>query len=187
MGRSPLCVAWLRPKPSESQSRSRHACTDDVRHAGRGLELHSRARHRTRRRGACASRWSALAKSPLPSTLNGWKGSPQFDYHPTGFKLEWMRDSVEDLEHSAEYLQHLIDEIQPDSPPLQPVLLWCDRSDCSKLVVAHSDVDRLVAGRAQVATRLRVRGLRNTVSWFFAGLERPTLSWSRLRDGCSSP
>ena len=67
-------------------------------------------------------------------------GLARFDYHPTGFKLEWMRDSAEDLAHSSEYLQHLIDEVQPDVLHLNQYFYGAIESRVPKIVVAHSDV-----------------------------------------------
>jgi glycogen synthase len=68
------------------------------------------------------------------------EGLPRFDYHPTGFKLEWMRDSAEDLEHSAEYLQHLIDEVQPDLLHFNQYFYGAVEASVPKVIVAHSDV-----------------------------------------------
>ena len=64
----------------------------------------------------------------------------KFDYHPTGFKLEWMRDSAEDLAHSAEYLQRLIDEVQPDVLHFNQYFYGALDSSVPKIVCAHSDV-----------------------------------------------
>ena len=65
---------------------------------------------------------------------------PLFDYRPTGFKLEWMRDSMEDLEHSSEYLQSLIDEVQPDVLHFNQYFYGAIQTSVPKVVCAHSDV-----------------------------------------------
>jgi len=82
----------------------------------------------------------SFGEIPSPEHTQWMEGLPQFDYHPTGFKLEWMRDSVEDLEHSAEYLQHLIDEVQPDLLHFNQYFYGAIEATVPKLVVAHSDV-----------------------------------------------
>ena len=78
----------------------------------------------------------------IPSTeQTQWmEGLSRFDYRPTGFKLEWMRDSMEDLEHSSEYLQSLIDEVQPDVLHFNQYFYGALHSSVPKIVCAHSDV-----------------------------------------------
>lgn len=68
------------------------------------------------------------------------EGLAEFDYRPTGFKLEWMRDSADDLTHSSEYLRNLIDEVQPDVLHLNQYFYGSIDSTVPKVLCAHSDV-----------------------------------------------
>jgi glycosyltransferase involved in cell wall biosynthesis len=68
------------------------------------------------------------------------EGLSNFDYHPTGFKLEWMRDSADDLAQSSGYLQHLIDEVQPDVLHFNQYFYGALDLAVPKIVCAHSDV-----------------------------------------------
>lgn len=82
----------------------------------------------------------SFGEIPSPEHTAWMDGLARFDYHPTGFKLEWMRDSSEDLAHSSEYLQHLIAEVQPDVLHLNQYFYGAIELPVPKLVVAHSDV-----------------------------------------------
>jgi glycogen(starch) synthase len=82
----------------------------------------------------------SFGEIPSPEQTRWMEGLARFDYHPTGFKLEWMRDSAEDLEHSAEYLQNLIDEVRPDVLHLNQYFYGAMHSSVPKVVCAHSDV-----------------------------------------------
>jgi glycogen synthase len=65
---------------------------------------------------------------------------PNLDYRPTAFKLEWMLDSAEDMAASAEYLEALIQEIDPDVLHLSQFYYGALDCDVPRVVVAHSDV-----------------------------------------------
>jgi glycosyltransferase involved in cell wall biosynthesis len=67
-------------------------------------------------------------------------GNSNFDYRPTGFRLEWMHDAPEDMEESAEYLRNIVQETKPDL--LHSNQFYYGALDCEvpRLVVAHSDV-----------------------------------------------
>jgi glycosyltransferase involved in cell wall biosynthesis len=67
-------------------------------------------------------------------------GLDLFDFRPTGFRLEWMQDSEDDLHASAEYLKMVIAEVQPDLLHFNQYFYGALEIDIPKLVVAHSDV-----------------------------------------------
>lgn len=96
---------------------------------------------------------------PTPSQTQWMAGLENLDYRPTGFKLEWMRDSEADLAASAEYLNAMIRESKPDVVHLNQ--FYYGDLDCGvpRVVVAHSDV----------------------VSWWVAvhGQEPPDSAWMR--------
>jgi glycogen synthase len=85
------------------------------------------------------------------------EGLKDLDFRPTAFMLEWMQDSAEDLEASADYLLGIIHEVQPDLIHLNQFYYGALKCDVPKLVVAHSDV----------------------VSWWVAvhGEEPPSSTW----------
>jgi glycosyltransferase involved in cell wall biosynthesis len=68
------------------------------------------------------------------------EGLKDLDFRPTAFRLEWMQDSGEDLEASADYLLGIIHEVQPDLIHLNQFYYGALKCDVPKLVVAHSDV-----------------------------------------------
>jgi glycogen synthase len=78
----------------------------------------------------------------IPSTAQtAWmKGSPDLDYRPTDYKLEWMQGSESDLVASAKYLQAVIAETRPDLLHLNQFYYGALDSDLPRIVVAHSDV-----------------------------------------------
>ncbi len=85
------------------------------------------------------------------------------DYRPTGFRLEWMQDSADDIAESSQYLSDIICETQPDVLHLNQFCYGSLDIDLPKIVVAHSDV----------------------VSWWVAvhGEEPPRSDWiDRYRD-----
>jgi glycosyltransferase involved in cell wall biosynthesis len=67
-------------------------------------------------------------------------GLDGIDYRPTGFRLEWMQDSEDDLFASAEYLRMVIDEIDPDLLHFNQFYYGAMQTAQPKVVVAHSDV-----------------------------------------------
>jgi glycogen synthase len=68
------------------------------------------------------------------------EGLPKFDYRPTGFKLEWMQDSAEDLRVSADYLASIVREVKPDLLHLNQFYYGAINVEQPRIVVAHSDV-----------------------------------------------
>jgi glycogen synthase len=67
-------------------------------------------------------------------------GVDGIDYRPTGFRLEWMQDSEDDLFASAEYLRMVIDEVEPDLLHFNQFYYGAMQTSQPKVVVAHSDV-----------------------------------------------
>ena len=99
------------------------------------------------------------------------EGLPDLDFHPTGFRLEWMQDCEADLQASADYLSGLIDEVRPDLVHLNQFYYGSLPNRVPRIVVGHSDV----------------------VSWWLAvrGSEPPLNPWMRwyrssVRRGLSS-
>ena len=86
-------------------------------------------------------------------------GLSSLDYRPTGFKLEWMQDSADDLRASAKYLETVADETRPELIHLSQFYYGGIKTDAPRIVVAHSDV----------------------VSWWVAvhGCEPPDSPWMR--------
>lgn len=88
---------------------------------------------------------------------------PEVSYYPTAFRLEWMQDAQGDLEQSAEFLQSIVAETNPDL--LHFNQFYYGTIECSqpRIVVAHSDV----------------------VSWWVAvhGAEPPANDWIRQYRG----
>jgi len=68
------------------------------------------------------------------------EGLKNLDFRPTAFKLEWMRDSEEDLRASADYLLGIVHEVEPDLIHLNQFYYGALKCDVPKLVVAHSEV-----------------------------------------------
>jgi glycogen synthase len=68
------------------------------------------------------------------------EGLKDLDFRATAFKLEWMRDSEEDLKASADYLLGIVHEVEPDLIHLNQFYYGTLKCDLPKLVVAHSDV-----------------------------------------------
>jgi glycogen synthase len=94
------------------------------------------------------------------------------DYRPTGFKLEWMQDSTEDLVASAAYLQNVIAEVRPDVVHLNQFCFGALHLSVPKLLVAHSDVIgwfQAVHGREKDSAWLR--SYRDVVTDGLAGAD----------------
>ena len=101
----------------------------------------------------------SFGEIPSPSQMDWMKALPNLDFYPTAFKLEWMRDTEDDLARSAEYLQKLVRELKPDLLHLNQFYYGALSCDVPRIVVAHSDV----------------------VSWWLAvhGEEPPASDWMR--------
>ena len=96
---------------------------------------------------------------PSAEQTQWMNGLSNLDYRPTGFKLEWMQDSADDMRASAEYLETVADETRPDVIHLSQFYYGGIKTDAPRVLVAHSDV----------------------VSWWVAvhGCEPPDSAWMR--------
>lgn len=77
---------------------------------------------------------------PVPQQTRWMEGLKGLHYRPTAFKLEWMQDSEADLAASADYLENIVRESQPDLLHLNQFYYGALRCDVPRIVVAHSDV-----------------------------------------------
>lgn len=77
---------------------------------------------------------------PTAEQVRWMEGLPRLDYRPTGFRLEWMQDSEQDLALSAAYLQAVVREVKPDLLHLNQFYYGALETSLPKVVVAHSDV-----------------------------------------------
>jgi glycogen synthase len=101
----------------------------------------------------------SFGEIPSPAQTQWMEGLERLDFRPTAFRLEWMQDSEADLRESAEYLQRVVDEVEPDVLHLNQFYYGALDMGVPKVVVAHSDV----------------------VSWWCAvhGCEPPESAWMR--------
>jgi glycosyltransferase involved in cell wall biosynthesis len=101
----------------------------------------------------------SFGEIPSPAQMSWLDGLRNLDFRPTAFRLEWMQESEQDLEASAEHLRSIVRETQPDVLHLNQYFYGALDVDVPRLVVAHSDV----------------------VSWWAAvhGAEPPETNWSR--------
>ena len=101
----------------------------------------------------------SFGEIPAPAQMSWLDGLRRVDFRPTAFRLEWMQDSEQDLEASAEHLKNIIQETRPDLLHLNQYYYGALDVDIPRLLVAHSDV----------------------VSWWMAvhGVEPPETRWSR--------
>jgi len=82
----------------------------------------------------------SFGEVPEPRQLAWMEGLRRLSYRATGFKLEWMQDSADDIAASSDYLLGVIREVQPDVLHLNQFCYGALDVDLPKLVVAHSDV-----------------------------------------------
>jgi glycogen synthase len=67
-------------------------------------------------------------------------GLPGIDFRPTGFRLEWMRDSQADLKAAIELVASVIAETQPDLLHFNQFCFGALDTRLPKIVTAHGDV-----------------------------------------------
>lgn len=96
---------------------------------------------------------------PTAGQTRWMEGLHNLDYRPTAFKLEWMPESMDDLQASAEFLEGVAEETRPDLLHINQFYYGALRYPAPRVVVAHSDV----------------------VSWWVAvhGCEPPDSPWMR--------
>jgi glycogen synthase len=101
----------------------------------------------------------SFGEIPMPQQTSWMDGLDGVDFRPTAFRLEWMQDSVADIELSARYLASIAREVKPDVLHLNQYCYGNLPVDVPRIVAAHSDV----------------------VSWWVAvhGEEPPETEWSR--------
>src|SRR5574340_716888 len=56
----------------------------------------------------------SFGEIPAPSQMSWLDGLRNVDFRPTAFRLEWMQESEQDLEASAEHLKSIVRETGPD-------------------------------------------------------------------------
>ena len=101
----------------------------------------------------------SFGEIPSPAQMSWLDGLHNVDFRPTAFRLEWMQDSEQDLEASADHLRNIVQETRPDLLHLNQYFYGALPVSVPRLVVAHSDV----------------------ISWWVAvhGTEPPETKWSR--------
>src|ERR1700739_5037879 len=77
---------------------------------------------------------------PAAAQTRWMDGLANLDYRPTAFKLEWMLDSEADMVASAQYLEAVIEETNPDVLHLSQFYYGPLNCGVPCVVVAHSDV-----------------------------------------------
>jgi glycosyltransferase involved in cell wall biosynthesis len=77
---------------------------------------------------------------PTPSQMEWMNELYDLDFRPTGFHLEWMQDAERDIRVSSEYLQAIVQEVEPDVIHLNQYCYGSLEMGAPKIVVAHSDV-----------------------------------------------
>jgi glycosyltransferase involved in cell wall biosynthesis len=82
----------------------------------------------------------SFGKLPLPYQTDWMQNLLGLDYRPTEYRLEWMEVVDRDIKESREYLQLLVDEVQPDVLHLSQYCYGDLDVNVPKVVVAHSDV-----------------------------------------------
>ena len=82
----------------------------------------------------------SFGEIPTLEQVQWMEGLDNLDFRPTGFKLEWMHESDDDLATSAEYLRMVIAEVQPDLLHFNQFYYGSMETAQPKVVVAHSDV-----------------------------------------------
>lgn len=82
----------------------------------------------------------SFGEIPVLEQVRWMEGLDGLDFRPTGFRLEWMQESAEDLAASAEYLRMVIAEVRPDLLHFNQFYYGALETDLPKVLVAHSDV-----------------------------------------------
>ena len=98
---------------------------------------------------------------------------PEVSYFPTGFSLEWMQDSADDIEDSKRYLTGIIQECKPDLLHSSQYCYGSLATELPTVVVAHSDV---------MSWSEAVRGVQPNDPWaqWYRGVVEQGLAGARL-------
>jgi glycogen(starch) synthase len=81
----------------------------------------------------------SFGELPSPAQAD-WVESPEIDYRPSAFRLEWMREAERDIDASQEFLMSVIEETCPDIVHLNQFCYGSLPISVPKILVAHSDV-----------------------------------------------
>src|ERR1041385_6263742 len=82
----------------------------------------------------------SIGGHPTPEQMQWMKGLESLAYFPTAYRLEWMQESVNDIEQSSEWLDRLIQQVEPDLLHFNQYAYGALPTHIPKIVVAHSDV-----------------------------------------------
>lgn len=82
----------------------------------------------------------SFGEIPSPAETRWMEGLQGLDYRPTAFRLEWMRDSEDDLAASAAHLLSIVDEVKPDLLHLSQFYYGNLKCEQPRVLVAHSDI-----------------------------------------------
>lgn len=82
----------------------------------------------------------SFGEIPAPRQTAWMDRLPALEFHPTGFRLEWMQDAERDIAVSSEHLASIVREVRPDLLHLNQYCYGTIGVDVPRIVVAHSDV-----------------------------------------------
>jgi glycogen synthase len=82
----------------------------------------------------------SMGEIPASSQTQWMDGLRGLDYRPTAFRLEWMRDSHDDLRAAADFILNLAHEAQPDLLHVNQFYLGALDTGIPIVLAAHSDV-----------------------------------------------
>jgi glycogen synthase len=82
----------------------------------------------------------SFGEIPLPAQTSWMELLHGLDYRPTAFRLQWMDEAPLDLAHSSEFLESVIDEVQPDVLHLHQFCHATLASDLPRIVTAQGDL-----------------------------------------------
>jgi glycosyltransferase involved in cell wall biosynthesis len=77
---------------------------------------------------------------PLPDQTAWMDLLHGLEYRPTAFRLEWMDEAPHDLPESSEFLESLIEEVQPDVLHLHQFCHGNLPVDIPRIIMAHGDI-----------------------------------------------
>jgi glycogen synthase len=77
---------------------------------------------------------------PTPEQTQWINGLESLAYFPTAYRLEWMQESINDIEQSSAWLHQLIQQVEPDLLHFNQYAYGALPTRIPKIVVAHSDV-----------------------------------------------
>src|SRR5947209_20182642 len=81
----------------------------------------------------------SFGKLPNEEQVRWMPGLPRFQFRPTNFRLEWMRDAQQDIDASMRFLEEVVHEVEPDLPHLNQYAYGALQTEIPRVVVGHSD------------------------------------------------